>query len=100
MLIAAIILFSSIALVSQLFKSALVFSSKAAEVAQFYQLAPSLVTSIKSELRLVSSTKEASYEGKIELLGEQFNWQARRVLFNNEQERESFFKKKPAFCYL
>ncbi|QUI69707.1 prepilin-type N-terminal cleavage/methylation domain-containing protein [Pseudoalteromonas piscicida] len=97
-LIAAIILFSSIALVSQLFKSALVFSSKAAEVAQFYQLAPSLVTSIKSELRLVASTKEANYEGKVELLGERFNWQARRILFNNEQGREDFFKKNQRFA--
>ena len=76
-LIASLILFSSLALIAELFSSSLLTSNKASETTKLYQVSPAAITSIKSQIR---SSKERenkqAFSGTVIVQGVVFDWQA------------------------
>jgi len=81
-LIAAIILFSALALISDIFKSAMLSSSKAVSNSQYYQTAPSAISAIKANLRENVNGKNIQIvEGTIILFNINYQWEAKRTSF-------------------
>ncbi|MEL0642501.1 type II secretion system protein [Pseudoalteromonas aliena] len=76
-LIAAIILFSSLAITAQLFSASSLSADKAAATAQYYQQSELVITTIKSQLReRFKRNKNADLQGEIEAAGQIYSWQA------------------------
>ncbi|WP_404341349.1 PilW family protein [Pseudoalteromonas mariniglutinosa] len=76
-LIAAVILFSSLAITAQLYSASSLSAEKAANAAQYYQSAELVITNIKSQLReRFENTKQAEYSGTTTIFGYQYEWQA------------------------
>ncbi|MEO2280271.1 type IV pilus modification PilV family protein [Pseudoalteromonas pernae] len=81
-LIAAIILFSSISLIAELFKSATFNSNKAANVAKVYQLAPTALDMIKAQIQAAASSQyPPQIMGSLELGTVTYNYEAKRTSF-------------------
>lgn len=81
-LIAAIILFSALALISDIFKSAMLSSSKAVINSQYYQITPSAISAIKANLREeVNGKNIQATEGTVILFDINYHWEANRVSF-------------------
>jgi len=81
-LIAAIILFSALALISDIFKSAMLSSSKAVINSQYYQITPSAISAIKANLREeVNGKNIQAAEGTVILFDINYHWEANRVSF-------------------
>lgn len=77
-LIAAIILFSSLAITAQLFSASSLSAEKAANSAQYYQSAELVITNIKSQLReRFEDTKQTEYSGVTTVFGYEYTWQAK-----------------------
>lgn len=76
-LIAAIILFSSLAITAQLFSASSLSADKAANAAQYYQSAELVITNIKSQLReRFEDTRQTEYNGITNVFGYQYEWHA------------------------
>ncbi|RZF91329.1 type II secretion system GspH family protein [Pseudoalteromonas sp. N1230-9] len=76
-LIAAVILFSSLAITAQLYSASSLSAEKAANTAQYYQSAELVITNIKSQLReRYQTTKQKEYSGVTQAFGFEFEWQA------------------------
>ena len=83
-LIAAIILFSALALISEIFKSAMLSSDKAVVNAKYYQVTPSAITAIKTNLKAaVKNQNISAIQGEVLLFDIVYLWQANRVTFNS-----------------
>lgn len=81
-LIAAIILFSALALISDIFKSAMLSTSKAVSNSQYYQITPSAISAIKANLREKANGKNIqTLEGTVVLLDIHYQWEAERISF-------------------
>lgn len=86
-LIAAIILFSALALISDIFKGAMLSSSKAVTNAQYYQVSPSAISAIKTNLRnTVKGRNVKQAEGNVVLFGVNYTWFAERIAFGSAPE--------------
>ncbi|USD29056.1 type II secretion system protein [Pseudoalteromonas sp. SCSIO 43201] len=80
-LIAAVILFTAIALTSEIYNSSAKFSSKAVSTTNYSQFASIAISSIKSDLRY-EFKKEALaelYIGKLTIGGMEFVWTASKL---------------------
>lgn len=76
-LIAAIILFSSLAITAQLYSASSLSADKAASTAQYYQQAELVITTIKSQLReRYKRNKNTQLQDEIEIAGQIYTWQA------------------------
>lgn len=76
-LIAAIILFSSLAITAQLFSASSLSADKAAAAAKYYQQSELVITTIKSQLReRYKRNKNTDLQGEIEAAGQTYSWQA------------------------
>ncbi|MCK8107722.1 prepilin-type N-terminal cleavage/methylation domain-containing protein [Pseudoalteromonas sp. 2CM41L] len=81
-LIAAIILFSALALISDIFKSAMLSSSKAVSNSQYYQTSTSAISAIKASLREKVNGKNIQVaEGAMTLFNISYEWKANRTSF-------------------
>lgn len=82
-LIAAIILFTSLAIVADIFKGSTFLAEKAAETARMYQVHPSAISAIKTQLRdAVRTNKASNVNGGVLIFGIEYKWRAERVIFN------------------
>ena len=83
-LIAAIILFTALALASELFKSATLSTDIAVKTAKYFQITPSAITAIKFDLRSKVKNRDIpEADGELELFGIYYSWQANRETFNS-----------------
>ncbi|WP_462180719.1 prepilin-type N-terminal cleavage/methylation domain-containing protein [Pseudoalteromonas gelatinilytica] len=83
-LIAAIILFTALALASEIFKSATLSTDIAVKNAKYFQVTPSAITAIKFDLRnKVKNRNISEANGELELFGIYYSWQAHREVFNS-----------------
>lgn len=82
-LIAAIILFSAIGLIAQLYSSSTVFATKASERAQFYQYSGIAISVIKNKLRnqIKQNFSLKNLYGTEVVGGIEYNWFANRTAF-------------------
>lgn len=81
-LIAAIILFSALALISDIFKSAMLSSSKATTNSLYFQITPSAISAIKANLReKVSGKNLQTIDGDVMLFGIKYQWSAKRISY-------------------
>jgi len=81
-LIAAIILFSSIALVGQLFSASSLSSQKAAKVAQYNQVVPLVNRMIKIDIQQRAKDRSlANMDGTMNFFDIDFIWRAERISF-------------------
>lgn len=88
-LIAAIILFSALALIGDIFKGATLSTDKTVVNAKYYQVTPSAITAIKTNLRTAVKAKNiTAVEGNVILFGIDYQWQASRIVFNSQPEGE------------
>lgn len=79
-LIAAIILFSSIAVVAQLFSASSLSSKKAANVSQYNQTIPLIVRMIKVDVQQRAKDRELTMlNGTVLAFGYEYVWQADRL---------------------
>ncbi|MBU2891945.1 prepilin-type N-terminal cleavage/methylation domain-containing protein [Colwellia sp. D2M02] len=79
-LIAAIILFASIALVAELFSASSLSSKKAIRVAEYNQAVPLINRIIKSEIQSKAvDLSLSSFSGELLAFGVDFQWQAERI---------------------
>ena len=82
-LIAALILFTSLAIIADIFKSSTLLAEKAAETARMYQVHPTAVSAIKTQLRdAVRESKAVSINGSVLIFGITYEWRAERYIFN------------------
>ncbi|TMO69996.1 PilW family protein [Pseudoalteromonas aurantia] len=77
-LVAAIILFSALAMASEIYSSSSLFSNKARNTSQFYHESNVAITAIKSDVRyeFKQKTMQSSYEGVVLIGGTSFIWHA------------------------
>lgn len=77
-LVAAIILFSALAMTSEIYSSSSLFSNKARNTSQFYHESNVAITAIKSDVRYEFKQKamQPSYEGVVLIGGKNFIWHA------------------------
>ncbi|MBE3672531.1 PilW family protein [Pseudoalteromonas distincta] len=76
-LIAAVILFSSLAITAQLYSASSLSADKAASAAQYYQQSELVITTIKSQLReRFKRNNNTELKGEIEAAGQMYSWQA------------------------
>lgn len=76
-LIAAVILFSSLAITAQLYSASSLSAEKAANAAQYYQSAELVITNIKSQLReRFEHTRQKEYSGTTTVFGYEYTWRA------------------------
>lgn len=81
-LISAVILFSSIALVAQLFSASSLSSKKATKVAQYNQVVPLVNTMIKVDIQQRAKNRSLEQmEGSMNFFDIDFIWRAERVSF-------------------
>jgi len=79
-LIAAVILFSSLAITAQLFSASSLSADKAAATAQYYQQSELVITTIKSQLReRYKRNKNTELNGEVETSGQVYTWQAQKT---------------------
>ncbi|WKD22054.1 prepilin-type N-terminal cleavage/methylation domain-containing protein [Pseudoalteromonas sp. KG3] len=98
-LIAAIILFSALALISDIFKSAMLSSSKVVTSSQYYQITPAAISAIKANLREQVNNKNIEMaEGAVLLFDINYNWEAKRISFKAAPASEiDEFTQRPRF---
>ncbi len=79
--IASVILFSSLAIMSQIFNSSSLFSIKAQEHAHFYQSSSAAITAIKSDVRYLFRTlpQRDIYESELIVGGTVYEWKANKI---------------------
>jgi len=81
-LIASLILFSTLAMVAQIFSASTYSANKAAHAARFYQIHPAAISAIKVALRDQAKQRDiGEFSGELPIFGILYQWQAQRVLF-------------------
>lgn len=83
-LIAAVILFSALAITADLYKASSFTASRVTNKANFYQATPVVISTIKSELRALSKKRKLpEYSGQFFSAGVEYQWQATRTSFKS-----------------
>lgn len=81
-LIAAIILFSALAITAELYSASSLSANKASQKAHFYQIHPVAISAIKNQLRQLTENRAlAEHANKFVISGIEYQWNARRILF-------------------
>lgn len=79
-LIAAVILFSALAITADLYKASSFTANKIIQKSNYYQATPLIVATIKAEIhQKVKKRKQAEFIGQAMANGQQYSWQAKRV---------------------
>lgn len=83
-LIAAVILFSALAITADLYKASSFTANRITYKANYYQATPIVIATIKSELRALSKTRKATeYSGDFTSAGVNYQWRATRTSFKS-----------------
>lgn len=81
-LIAAVILFSALAITAELYSASSLSAQKASNKAHFYQINPIAITSIKAGIRQLSENRKLTeFSGELSISGIHYQWQANRIAF-------------------
>jgi len=89
-LIAAVILFSALAITAELYSSSSLSAEKAMKNSQISQASLVVVQSIKSELRIKAENRKLSeHRGNVVVMGINFQWAAKREAFEARAEEVS-----------
>jgi len=81
-LIAAVILFSALAITAELYTASSLSAQKINNKAHFYQINPIAITVIKTEIRQLSEDRSlADLSSEFSISGIHYQWQAQRVAF-------------------
>ena len=81
-LIAAVILFSALAITAELYAASSLSASKASNRANFYQVSPIAINAIKVEIRHMSENRSLSeFSNEVTISGIRYQWQAQRTAF-------------------
>ncbi len=81
-LIAAVILFSALAVTAELYSASSLSSQKASYKAHFYQINPIAITTIKAEVRSLSENRKLTeLASEFNISGIHYQWQAQRIAF-------------------
>lgn len=100
-LIAAVILFSALAIAGELFSASSLAATKAAKTAQYYQQATVAISTIKSDIRQrYNPQTKQPMEGHVLINGVQFNWRAEvQDIFARPQGIDEVEPPTPRFAY-
>jgi prepilin-type N-terminal cleavage/methylation domain-containing protein len=83
-LIAAVILFSALAITADLYKASSFTANRITHKANYYQATPVVIATIKSELRALSKKRKLpEYSGQFISAGVEYQWQATRTSFKS-----------------
>jgi prepilin-type N-terminal cleavage/methylation domain-containing protein len=83
-LIAAVILFSALAITAELYSASSLSAQKASNKAHFYQINPIAITAIKTEIRQLSENRKLTeLSSELTISGIHFQWQAQRIAFKS-----------------
>lgn len=98
-LIAAVILFSALAITAELYSASSLSAQKASSKAHLYQINPIAITAIKTEIRhLTENRKLAELSNEFTISGIHYQWQAKRIAFEpRAPEYDDFAPPKPQF---
>lgn len=81
-LIAAVILFSALAITAELYSTSSFSAQKASNKAHFYQINPIAITAIKTEIRELTENRAlAKLSSEFTISGLHYQWQAQRIAF-------------------
>lgn len=81
-LIAAVILFSALAITAELYSASSLSANKASSKANFYQISPIAISAIKAEIRQISKDRRQSeFSSELSISGIHYQWQAHRIEF-------------------
>lgn len=92
-LIAAVILFSALAITADLYKASSFTAEKITKKSSIYQATPIVISTLKTEvLALSKQEKLAQYSGQLISGGVEYEWNAQRTSFKSRVQRidESF----------
>ncbi|WP_053910120.1 PilW family protein [Pseudoalteromonas sp. SW0106-04] len=85
-LVASVILFASLALISDLFRGSMLTADKAANNADFYQTHPAAISAIKTSLRDKFDRRDAKpLSGEVYIFGIIYKWQAEPIKYESRQ---------------
>jgi prepilin-type N-terminal cleavage/methylation domain-containing protein len=98
-LIAAVILFSALAITAELYSASSLSSQKASSKAHFYQINPMAITAIKTEIRQLSENRKLTeLSSALAISGIHYQWQAQRIAFEpRAPDFDDFSPPKPQF---
>ncbi len=83
-LIAAVILFSALAITADLYKASSFTANKIIQKANYYQTTPLLISTIKADIHhKVKQRRQAQFSGQTIANGAQYSWQATRISFKS-----------------
>ncbi len=83
-LIAAVILFSALAITADIYKASSFTANRVTQKANYYQATPGVISTIKSEIRALSKQQKlAEYSGEFISAGVEYQWQATRTSFKS-----------------
>jgi len=81
-LIAAVILFSALAITAELYSASSLSANKASEKARFYQINPIAISAIKADIRsLTENRRLTELSNEFTIYGIHYQWQAQRTAF-------------------
>jgi len=87
-LIASVILFATLAITADLYKTSTFSANKVIEKTRYLQSTATVISTIKSELTLLTSDSiGSSYEGIVIVRGIEFKWRAERISFKARVKR-------------
>ena len=98
-LIAAVILFSALAITAELYSASSLSAQKASNKAHFYQINPVAITAIKTEVRSLSENRKLTeLASEFSISGIHYQWQAQRTAFKpRAPDYDDFSPPKPQF---
>jgi|GEM_PF-957330 len=98
-LIAAVILFSALAITAELYSASSLSAQKASNKAHFYQINPIAITAIKTEIRQLSENRKlAELSSEFTISGIHYQWQAQRTAFKaRAPDYDDFEPPRPQF---
>jgi prepilin-type N-terminal cleavage/methylation domain-containing protein len=98
-LIAAVILFSALAITAELYSASSLSAQKASNKAHFLQISPVAITVIKTEIRQLTEDKRlAELASEFVVSGINYQWQAQRISFKpRAPEYDDVSPPKPRF---
>jgi prepilin-type N-terminal cleavage/methylation domain-containing protein len=98
-LIAAVILFSALAITAELYSASSLLAQKASNKAHFYQINPIAIAAIKTEIRQLSENRKlAELSSDLTISGIHYRWQAQRIAFEpRASDYDDFTPPSPQF---
>ena len=103
-LVAAMILFSSLAVIALIYRGALVASDKAEKHVEIANIVPNILTKVQREIRAQSAQEKSTISGKGNDWGVEYSWSANLLVYKSplpiyDVELGSFTEKPKKYKY-